>query len=117
MGYSGKCIVRGVEKEMQEWERERPGALLARRTRGPGRPSFDARSRGQPWPPPPILGRKSGGWERKRVGLAIPCARATRGRGLPSLDARTMRNRQAAAPRKVEGEKGVGRYAQSRTVG
>ena len=41
--------------------RERPGALLARRTRGLGRPSFDARSRGQPWPLPSILGRRSGG--------------------------------------------------------
>jgi len=39
-------------------KKERPGALLARRTRGLGRPSFNARSRGQPWPLPPILGRR-----------------------------------------------------------
>jgi hypothetical protein len=35
--------------------RERPGALLARRTRTMKRCSFDARSKGQPWPLP--LGR------------------------------------------------------------
>jgi hypothetical protein len=32
--------------------RERPGALLARRTRTVKRCSFDARSKGQPWPLP-----------------------------------------------------------------
>jgi len=53
----GKSIVRGVEKEMQEW-RERPGALLARRTRTIRMCSSDARSRGQPCPLPSILGRK-----------------------------------------------------------
>ena len=33
-------------------ERERPGALLARRTRTVKLCSFDARSKGQPWPLP-----------------------------------------------------------------
>ena len=33
-------------------EKERPGALLARRTRALGRASFDARSKGQPRPLP-----------------------------------------------------------------
>ena len=45
----------------------------------------DARSYGQRWPHCMAL-RKM---EKKKVGLAVPCARATRGRGLPSLDART----------------------------
>jgi hypothetical protein len=37
---------------LRRMERERPGALLARRTRTMKRCSFDARSKGQPWPLP-----------------------------------------------------------------
>jgi hypothetical protein len=36
----------------QKYGEERPGALLARRTRTVKRCSFDARSKGQPWPLP-----------------------------------------------------------------
>ena len=49
-----------------EREKERPGALLARRTRTMKRCSSDARSRGQPWPLPPILGRRSRGRRKER---------------------------------------------------
>ena len=42
------CATRGLRRMV----RERPGALLARRTRTVKRCSFDARSKGQPWPPP-----------------------------------------------------------------
>jgi hypothetical protein len=37
---------------LRRMERERPGALLARRTRTVKRCSFDARSKGPPWPLP-----------------------------------------------------------------
>ena len=57
-GLRGYCT--GGREAEARVGREWPGALLARRTRGLGRPSFDARSRGQPWPPPPIRGRKRG---------------------------------------------------------
>ena len=39
---------RGLRKMVREW----PGALLARRTRTIRMCSFDARSKGQPWPLP-----------------------------------------------------------------
>ena len=61
--------------------------------------SSDARSRGQPWPRPSILGK---GIEEKKKGLAIPCARATRGLRRPSLDARTMGKRQASLPNSIK---------------
>ena len=85
-------------KSKRKMRRERPGALLARRTRTIRLCSSDARSRGQPWPPPP-MGFRIGGVEEKKGkkgGLAIPCARATRGLRRPSLDARTTGNRQAS---------------------
>ena len=41
-------------------EKEQPGALLARRTRTIRMCSSDARSRGQPWQLPPVLGRRTG---------------------------------------------------------
>ena len=63
--------------ERKKWEK-RPGALIARRTRGLGRPSFDARSRGRHWPP-----LSNGRWgereKEKKRSLPIPCARVTHG--------------------------------------
>ena len=90
---------------MQESDREWPGALLARRTRTIRLCSSDARSRGQPWPPPPIRFRRGGVEEKKgkKGGLAIPCARATRGLRRPSLDARTTGKRQADPPKLDKG--------------
>ncbi len=69
-------------RSLRRWERgeERPGALLARRTRTIGMCSFDARSKGQPWP---LLYVVNG--VKRGLGLSSSCARATRGRGLPSL--------------------------------
>jgi hypothetical protein len=87
-------------RALRRMKRERPGALLARRTRTMKLCSSDARSRGQPWPLPPILGKgnKERGMEgrERNGGLAIPCVRATRGLRRPSLNARTMGKRQAA---------------------
>ena len=93
---------------MQEWDREWPGALLARRTRTMKLCTSHARSRGQPWPLPSRCVREakrehpslaSGRVKREREGgLAIPCARATRGLRRPSLDARTLGKRQAVPP-------------------
>ena len=99
---------------MQESDREWPGALLARRTRTIRMCSSDARSRGQPWPPPPI-GFRSGGVEKKKGkkgGLAIPCARATRGLRRPSLDARTLGSDQATLHCGVIRRKGTVRRPQ-----
>jgi len=83
---------------MQESDREWPGALLARRTRTIRPYSFNARSRGQPWPLPPIRFCSGGVKEKKgkKGGLAIPYARATRGLRRPSLDARTTGKRQTS---------------------
>jgi len=53
---------------MQEWDREWPGALLARRTRTMKRCSSDARSRGQPWPLPPRLGGRGVEGEERKEG-------------------------------------------------
>jgi len=39
-------------ENVRQQERKRPGALLARRTRTIRMCSFDARSKGQPWPLP-----------------------------------------------------------------
>jgi hypothetical protein len=58
-------------------KKERPGALLARRTRGLGRSSFDVRSRGQPWPLPPILNTREERNERKGRPQIAPSARKT----------------------------------------
>ena len=41
-----------AERAASEARGERPGALLARRTRTIRMCSFDARSKGQPWPLP-----------------------------------------------------------------
>ena len=88
---------------MQEWDRERPGALLARRTRGLGRPSFDARSRGQPWPLPPIQGRRRGRRKERREAYRF-LVLAQRAIAPPSLHARTLGTRQAT-PYNGRGEK------------
>jgi hypothetical protein len=45
----GNRATRGLRR----MRRERPGAFLARRTRTMRQCSFDARSKGQPWPLPP----------------------------------------------------------------
>ena len=86
-GLRGHCTGQG-EGDARE-RRERPGALLARRTRGLGRPSFDARSRGQPWPPPSDTGERDKGRE-KEYSLAIPRARGTRALRRASFDARSQ---------------------------
>ena len=55
-------------------------ALFARATRGLRRPSSDARSRGQPWPPPSNAGERNRG---KREGVRPVnslCSRNTRSR-------------------------------------
>ena len=54
VGYRKKLeeIIGAGGKGSQGRGRERPGALLARRTRTIGMCSFDARSKGQPWPLP-----------------------------------------------------------------
>src|SRR6266850_2425870 len=51
---------------LRRMRKERPGALLARRTRTMKLCSSDARSRGQPWPLPSILGWRDRG-KRKEV--------------------------------------------------
>ena len=66
--------------------RERPGALLARRTRTVKLCSFDARSKGQPWPLPSREVKKVGETSLgllARLGVSaggplVSCARATR---------------------------------------
>ena len=51
-GWSLMIFCARATRGLLRMERERPGALLARRTRTVKLCSFDARSKGQPWPLP-----------------------------------------------------------------
>ena len=102
-GLRGYCT--GAEEAEARVGRERPGALLARRTRGLGRPSFDARSReGNLGHPLQYWGRgiREKKWKRKKGKPGdFLCLRNARSRTLLAWSKSTSRRARGWAGGKV----------------